>query len=138
MGQLNKHIYAAHPGSTTLPFLTSDCAKGRRHFVFMLWRTSQQFPSELLSTAQQAPKTQTTGSQAGNYKVLNEHCGKEHEGNSLPCSKVFRILSGHSFNVLCTLFPVCHSPCLWKILQKIFGTHLVNFSLLLQVPFLMH
>lgn len=37
--------------------------------------------------------------------------------------------SGVSFkvHVLCTLFPVCHSPCLWKILHKILGTYFVNY-----------
>lgn len=99
------------------------------------------FRSAKHSTAQQALKAQTTGSKQTLNEVLNEHWGKEHEGNSLPCSKVCRILRGHSFNVhvLHTFFPVCHSPCLWKIWQKILGTYLANyFSLLLQVPLLMH
>lgn len=47
-----KHIYAAPPGTITLPFLLSDWAMEKRHCLFpMLWRTSQQCTSKLLSTA---------------------------------------------------------------------------------------
>lgn len=115
---MNKHIYAAHPRSTTLPFFTSDCAKGRRHSLFSMENKSAiRFRTAEHSTAGTKLRPQT-GSQAGNDKILNEHCSEEHEGNALPCSMVCRILRGHSFNVLCTPFPVCYSPCLWKILQK--------------------